>query len=223
MTDRPASGPDGGRTPRRRPQLTEEDLRLWQQVAATAQPLQPRPRRPAAPPPAEPEPPAGPPPLARVGPPAPPHRHPAPRRPVTLPELKHGTAAGLDKSTLTRLRRGRLPIEARLDLHGMTEATARSRLDAFLAGQQAFGRRAVLVITGKGVDPDTRRTDERSGVLRRSVPRWLNEAPNRARVLAFCHAQPRDGGAGALYVLLRRNRDEPGNRGESGNRGEFGR
>jgi len=213
MNDRSASGPVGGRLPRRRPQLTEEDLRLWEQVTATARPLHRQPRRAAAPAESQSAAPDSAPserPLpARVGPAAPPHRHPAPRRPVTLPELKHGTAAGLDKSTLARLRRGRLAIEARLDLHGMTEATARLRLDAFLAGQQAAGRRAVLVITGKGVDPDTRRTDERSGVLRRSVPRWLNEAPNRTRVLAFCHAQPRDGGGGALYVLLRRNREEP--------------
>ena len=56
----------------------------------------------------------------------------------------------------------------------------------------------MLVVTGKGL--------ESGGTLRHMVPRWLNEEPNRARVLAFCPAQPRHGGGGALYVLIRRRR-----------------
>ncbi|HEX7970035.1 MAG TPA: Smr/MutS family protein, partial [Stellaceae bacterium] len=98
-----------------------------------------------------------------------------------------------------RLRRGELGIEARLDLHGMTQEEAHRALDDFLACAQHAGRRCVLVITGKG-------GAGRGGILRSAVPRWLNEAPNRARLLAFAAAQPKHGGAGALYLLLRRRR-----------------
>ncbi|MGH6953750.1 MAG: Smr/MutS family protein, partial [Alphaproteobacteria bacterium] len=119
-----------------------------------------------------------------------------------LPELQAGAAIGLDKRTAERLRRGQLPIEATVDLHGMTQAEAHGALGAFLARCHAHGRRSVLVITGKGA-----RSERGEGVLRATVPRWLNAPENRARVLAFATAQPKDGGAGALYVLLRRVRD----------------
>ena len=100
-----------------------------------------------------------------------------------------------------RLRRGLLPVEGRIDLHGMTQDQAHGALDRYLAASGAAGRRCVLVITGKGYRPDGS-----TGVLRAAVPRWLNQMPNRERVLAFCHATPADGGEGALYVLLRRQR-----------------
>jgi DNA-nicking Smr family endonuclease len=109
-------------------------------------------------------------------------------------DLAADAAPGLDRRSAERLRRGRRAIEARLDLHGMTQNQAHRALDAFIAGAQESGKRCLLVITGK------------SGVLRDAVPRWLNEAPSRSRLLAFSPAQPRDGGAGALYLLLRRRR-----------------
>ncbi len=121
------------------------------------------------------------------------------KAPPPLPEMTHGSAAGLDGRTASRLRRGKLPIEGRIDLHGMTRAEAHGALEGFLEGAQAGGRRCVLVITGKGL-----RRDGRIGVLRTMVPRWLNDAPNRGRIIAFTHAQPRDGGEGALYVLLKK-------------------
>ena len=68
----------------------------------------------------------------------------------------------------------------------------------------------MLIITGKGLKPrarDAEPWDPVPGVLKHQTPRWLNEAPNRARVLAFTVAQPRDGGSGALYVLIRRRRE----------------
>jgi DNA-nicking Smr family endonuclease len=99
-----------------------------------------------------------------------------------------------------KLRRGQLPIEARIDLHGMTQIEAHRALGAFLSNQQAAGRRCVLVITGKGSGNGS------SGVLRSQVPRWLNERGNRELMLAFDYARPQDGGEGALYVLLKRNR-----------------
>ncbi len=118
--------------------------------------------------------------------------------PAPNPELGHGIAPGLDKRTLIRLRKGQLPIDGRLDLHGSTQVEARHRLAVFLAASMAADRRCVLVITGKGSRGD--------GILRQEVPRWLNEADNRAAVIGFCHATPPDGGEGALYVLLRRRR-----------------
>lgn len=135
----------------------------------------------------------------RTKPAAPPH--PAPPPAPKAVALGHGDIAGLDRRTALRFRRGQLPVEARLDLHGMTQDAAYRALGSFLAGQQAAGRRCVIVVTGKGV------AREGGGVLRAAVPRWLNEAPNRERVLAFAYARQKDGGAGALYVLLKRRRE----------------
>jgi DNA-nicking Smr family endonuclease len=117
-----------------------------------------------------------------------------------MPEIKHGDAPGVDKSTARRLKRGQLPIEARLDLHGHRQDEAHRALEAFIAGQASAGRRCVLVITGKGA------VSQGGGVLREMVPRWLNQSPNRERIISFTHATPADGGAGALYVLLKRRR-----------------
>lgn len=116
-------------------------------------------------------------------------------------ELGHGRSEGLDRRQAERLSRGRLPIEGRLDLHGMTQAEAHTRLNAFIARAAAANKRCVLVITGKGLYRDG------LGVLREAVPRWLNESPNREHLLAFDYAQQRDGGLGALYVLLKRKRE----------------
>lgn len=107
--------------------------------------------------------------------------------------------AGLDRRSAQRLRRGQMPVEARLDLHGMTQDEAHRALDRFIVGMREAGRRAVLIITGKG-------TREGAGVLRQAVPRWLDEARCRPHILAVEEARPQHGGAGALYVLLRRKR-----------------
>ena len=125
---------------------------------------------------------------------------PLPATKKTEAPLVHGSRDGLDRRKAERLRRGKLPIEATLDLHGLRQAEAHRRLERFLAESQASGKRCVLVVTGKGVHKD------QGGVLRTAVPRWLNEAPNRARVLSFDYAQQKHGGTGALYILLRRRR-----------------
>ncbi|MDH5410915.1 MAG: Smr/MutS family protein [Alphaproteobacteria bacterium] len=127
---------------------------------------------------------------------------------TTLPprELSHGQAAGLDKRTMDRLRRGQLPVEAEIDLHGHTQEEAHGVLNAFIIGHAAAGRRCVRVITGKGS------FREGGGVLKAAVPRWLNESPLQDRILAFTHARRDDGGEGALYVLLRRQRFPGGGR-----------
>lgn len=118
-----------------------------------------------------------------------------------LPELGPDTAPGLDKRTAARLKRGRLPVEARIDLHGLTRDEAHRALEDFLRTAHAAGKRCVLVITGKGL-----RASGETEILRDAVPRWLNAPPIRPCILAFRPAPPRDGGAGALYVLLKRKR-----------------
>lgn len=111
---------------------------------------------------------------------------------------------GLDRRQALRLRRGQLSIEARLDLHGMTQAQAHRALASFLARSHAAGKRVVLIVTGKGARQGA--DGSPTGVLRRTVPRWLTEPALRQLVLATAAALPRDGGDGALYLLLRRTR-----------------
>lgn len=120
--------------------------------------------------------------------------------------LSHGSSAGLDRRNAERLRRGKMVIEATLDLHGMTQAQAHGALSRFIQRSEAAGRRCVLVITGKGI------AKESGGVLRNQVPNWLNEPGNRERIIAFNYAQQGHGGTGALYVLLKRRRERDGNR-----------
>ncbi len=117
-----------------------------------------------------------------------------------LPELAAGEGADVDSRTMARLRRGRIRPEAQLDLHGLTQGEAHRALAAFIARAQNDGRRCVIVVTGKG------RVSEGGGVLRQGVPGWLNTPALRPRIMGFCAAQQRDGGAGAVYVLLRRAR-----------------
>ena len=115
--------------------------------------------------------------------------------------LGPGAAPGLDKRTAQRLRRGQIRIEGRIDLHGMTRVEAYRNLSDFLKSSAAGGRRCVLVITGKGLSQGAG-----SGILRAEFPGWLNEPALRPLILSFAPAQPRDGGGGAFYVYLRRDR-----------------
>ena len=111
----------------------------------------------------------------------------------------------LDGRRADRLRRGKLQPEARLDLHGMRRDEAHAALVSFVLGAQAAGKRLVLVITGKG-RPDLSDSviPERTGVLRHSLPHWLNAPPLTGRVVEVRPAHLRHGGAGALYLYLRR-------------------
>jgi len=140
---------------------------------------------------------------------APQPRARAPAQPIALPKLNVASTPGLDTRSAERLKRGQLPIEGRLDLHGMTQENARAALDHFIGEAYASGKRALLIITGKGLKPREPMhpwDHGAGGVLKAMTPRWLNEAPNRTRVLAITEAQPRHGGSGALYVLIRRHR-----------------
>ena len=106
--------------------------------------------------------------------------------------------AGIDRANAERLKRGLHRIEARLDLHGMTQAQAHLALSAFIAASRRTGRRCVLVITGRGLGQSGH------GILKSSLPRWLEEPELRHHVLAIAPAQPHHGGSGATYLLLRR-------------------
>jgi DNA-nicking Smr family endonuclease len=110
-------------------------------------------------------------------------------------DLRQGERAGIDGRTQRRLFRGDVPVDRRLDLHGLTAARAESRLVQFIETAARDGCRCVLVITGKG-----------AGILRGHVPDWLKRQPLSPYILALAEARPHDGGSGALYVLLRRNR-----------------
>ena len=201
---------EDGKRRRRGGGLSAEDLALWESVAAQVAPLDkwdiavPEPEPPAAaagagtpkqkpasrrkPPPA----------AARPKPPPPP-----PPRSLTI-----------DRRTLQGLRRGKTPIDARLDLHGHRQASAHAALAAFLKGAARSGRRFVLVITGKGAPPGAGGHDdreggalpipERRGVLRSAVPHWLREPALADLVVGVAAAGPLHGGSGALYIQLRR-------------------
>ena len=127
--------------------------------------------------------------------------------PDQISERDHA-GVGLDRKTADRLRKGQIPLEGRLDLHGMNQVQAHKALEVFIMQAQREGRRCVLVITGKGAGEDGRRDPLSSGqgVLKRRVPQWLASGSLQGYVLKSVPAQARHGGDGALYVLLKRQR-----------------
>ena len=132
-------------------------------------------------------------------------------RGAAMPDLAYNKSPSLDRRTSEKLRRGQLPIEARLDMHGMTQAKAKTSLLSFILRAYNSGLRCVLVITGKGssskgTGEDAVWLQAESGVLREATPQWLNDPAIRPKILSFCQARPKDGGQGALYVLLKRQR-----------------
>lgn len=185
------------RSPEHRPRrraVTPDEARIWRAITRDVAPLSGRELADAGPPPEIVEPPAAPEPAVTIRLQPPP---PSPKR--ELPGLGHGETPGLDRRSAERMKKGEMAIDGRLDLHGMTQDSAHGALTAFVNRAFDSGKRCVLVITGKG-------TREGSGVLRANVPRWLNQAPLRDRILGFSYARPQHGGEGALYVLIRRRR-----------------
>jgi DNA-nicking Smr family endonuclease len=130
-----------------------------------------------------------------------PNPPPVPPAPVLAPAPP--TAPGLERRVRLALRRGALQVDARIDLHGMYQAEAHGALIGFLMRARASGHTHVLVVTGKGGPTYDDAFSER-GVLRRSVPHWLRAPELRTVVLGFEEAARHHGGAGALYVRLRR-------------------
>jgi DNA-nicking Smr family endonuclease len=179
--------------PHRRRALSDEERALWESVAAQVKPLRKKPRAAKLPHPA-PEPPVD------ARPNAPPRPIPSPQaaKPKPAPPL-----APLGRRERGRLSRGRSEIDARIDLHGMTQSRAHRALLGFLQRAHSDGATFVLVITGKG---KVGGAAEERGVLRRQVPNWLGLPEFRALVVGFEEAHIGHGGEGALYVRIRRAR-----------------
>ncbi len=194
----------------RRRKLRPEEEALWQKVAKTAEPLNPK--SPILDTDAEPV-------VKKT--------KPKPKDEFTLPSktIRHGKGSTafdltppvaqqiehaplrMDRKTFGRLKQGRLMPEGKIDLHGMTQDRAHPALAQFILRAQTQGKRLVLVITGKGKQD---RGDDlipvRTGVLRHQVPQWLSVPPLSQAVLQITQAHQKHGGGGAYYVYLRRNR-----------------
>ena len=177
----------------------ETDAELWARVARSAKPIA-KGRVAAA---VEPPKPRA---KAPAKEPAPPPAKPVPKPVVKATPTARGEA--LNRQTARQLERGKLPVEARLDLHGMRQREAHAALRRFLKSAQGQGYRHVLVITGKGAAADTTRPfyeSEERGVLRQTVPHWLAASDLAPVVLSYSEAPRRLGGEGALYVRLRKS------------------
>ncbi|MBF6560031.1 MAG: Smr/MutS family protein [Candidatus Binataceae bacterium] len=116
-------------------------------------------------------------------------------------EYVEGARVGLDPRLVSQLRRGEYSVQAHLDLHGMIQPDAKEALTAFIVDSVRKGRRAVLIVHGRG-----RRSPGGQAVLKHAAAQWLSHGLAGGYVLAFATARPSDGGAGAVYVLLRRER-----------------
>ena len=190
-------GPDD----KKHPPLSGEDAELWSRVVAQAEPLTAlrraryvetrRVRAPKTDDPAPAKKPAAEKPEANPASPV-----NATRWPVRTAAKKLPTPdARLDPKSKRRLARGTIAIDARIDLHGLTAARARTRLVGFLTAAAQARNKWVLVITGKGRAGD--------GVLRREVPLWIGQPPLDRLVIAYEPAAAAHGGDGALYLRLR--------------------
>ncbi|WP_127143767.1 Smr/MutS family protein [Pelagibacterium montanilacus] len=200
MQRKPKQGRAGG--------LSPGDITIWDAVGRTVDPLS---RRKTADPRAFLEKLGDPAPAPLAGKrgasvtpsPAPFNPPPAPRGPRRDP-AKRAIEPGLRR----RVEKGRVPIDATLDLHGMTQDRARARLERFVHDTVGRGYRTVLVITGKGLKKTGYLQIERQGVLRTMVPIWLTDPGLSALVSGWEPAHVGHGGEGALYVRLKRRRDE---------------
>jgi DNA-nicking Smr family endonuclease len=173
--------------------LSDEEIALWTEVARSVARRRgatlPTPSKPVG---------AG----ARAPAPSPLPAEPPAGRPAkpSAPPL-----APIERRLKRELARGRAPIDAALDLHGLTQAEAHQALRGFLRHSQTRGARLVIIVTGKGgaIDELSGWPNER-GVLKRLTPQWLREPDLRSVVLGFEEAGRAHGGSGALYVRLRR-------------------
>ncbi len=114
-------------------------------------------------------------------------------------EFIEGAVQGFDERVMRKLRGGDFSTQAQVDLHGMTRDVAKDALDAFMQKSRTAGHRAVLIVTGRGLH-----SKDQVPVIKQGVQQWLTRGRAAKYVLAFCSARPKDGGTGAVYVLLRK-------------------
>ncbi|MDP3905872.1 Smr/MutS family protein [Novosphingobium sp.] len=183
--------------------LSPQEAELWARVAATVKPLRPRAIAVVA---AEP---------ASAAPPLPPGKRPPRIAPVpaTQPALRVAPVArpvrpldrdGLDGSWEKKLARAEVHPDFTLDLHGHGLDAAHARLDHGLIQALALGARVVLLITGRPRPAEAADRGERRGAIRAKVLDWLAAGPHASRIAAVRPAHRKHGGAGALYIILRR-------------------
>lgn len=191
--------------------LAPEEAALWQKVIQSVTPLHLRTAPKSLPPDTEPAPPPPPKPVPRrldvpTGKlvPSRPAR-PAITLSTPLPDTHERRT--LDASWDRRLSRGLVAPESSIDLHGHNLHAAYDRLDAGLAQAIAHGDRVLLLITGKPPRPESERPHAR-GAIRAAVGDWLAASRHADRIAAVRQAHPRHGGAGALYIVLRRPRGQ---------------
>lgn len=187
--------------------LDPDEAALWKRVAATVAPLAKTPA-----PLAQPTPPT-------VRPPAPQPRSTAvpaaaPRKPTPLPPPRrvHGQAT-LDGHWDRRLRKGLVRPDMSIDLHGHTLASAQALLEAAIGRALLRGARVFLVVAGRlrpGADrmPVMHGDPRPRGAIRASLPDWLAVSPHADQIVALRPAHVSHGGAGAVYVILRRSRED---------------
>jgi DNA-nicking Smr family endonuclease len=114
-------------------------------------------------------------------------------------EYMEGSVKGFSRKLMKKLKKGYFPFQDYIDLHGLTKQAAEARVKDFLLQSHKLGLRCVLIVHGRGLNsPDS------FPVLKERLPLWLGRGPVKKIVLAFATARPYDGGAGAVYVLLRK-------------------
>lgn len=181
--------------------LTPEEAELWARVVGTVRPLHGKVPVTAFKPHVVDAPAAPPPPKVAKGVPAPlppPLPPPAPPRPLDRD--------GLDASWERKLARAAVHPDFTLDLHGHSLEAAHARLDHGLLQAVTLGARMVLVITGKPRPTESADRGDRRGAIRAKLLDWLAAGPHAGRIAAVRPAHRRHGGAGALYVILRRSK-----------------
>ena len=116
-------------------------------------------------------------------------------------EYIEGAVHGFDRKLLERMKKGEFPVQDYVDLHGLTQQEAETRISDFLLQSHRVGLRCVLVVHGRGLN-----SENQIPVLKERLPAWLSRGPVKKIVLAFSTARPYDGGTGAIYVLLRKRK-----------------
>lgn len=116
-------------------------------------------------------------------------------------EYIEGAVHGLNRKLMQALKKGHIPIQGHVDLHGLTKEQAKARVAEFLLQNHRQGNRCVLVVHGRGLN-----SENHIPVLKERLPVWLTRGSVRKIVLAFSTARPYDGGTGAVYILLRKRK-----------------